>query len=634
MIGLPPVHYELSFSEDVGAPWRVTRVWMGESLNAPYRAVIDAETDVDSAETDALLGADATLTLGRGDTDSRALCGVVARVEYLGIVDHHLVARFEVVPAFELAKQRVDSRIFQHVSVQDILSEVLGVALGDYGRSVDPGSTARGKSARDYCTQYRETDFDFCCRLLEEEGISYEFLHDEGSGLETLTFRDANDQYAQLQNIDGSAEVPIIATNHEQADVESIQAMEWARQLTSTATLRRDFDWMTPKTLLTETGTGKDDRGRIRRVYGHGQRRFISDDLSDRTLDLRASNDIQGTVIRGQSNVTGMRPGLRFSVSGNERGDIDGEYVITRVIHSGAHSYIAGDDGGGPLYENQFECVPADAEIRPDAHTPKPRVHGPQTAIVTGPEGEEIHVDEYGRIQVQLYWEETPTYGANSSCWMRVSQSWAGLGWGTQFIPRINMEVVVEFLEGNPDRPLVTGCVYNGEFPPPFALPENKTQTGWRTNSSPGGDGFNEIRFEDQKNEEEIYIHGQKDWVVEIENDHRETIGHDEFYEIGNDQSGKIGNDQTIEIGNDRSESIGNNVTETVGAVRTVSSGDNMNFTSDAETYIEAANKITIKCGASEMTMDSGGNIVLKGANLTIKGSGAVVVTGAKVSVN
>ncbi|MCA9682067.1 MAG: hypothetical protein KC457_07705, partial [Myxococcales bacterium] len=349
-IGLPPVTYDLSFSDDAGAPWTVTRVWVGEALNAPYRAVIDAETEIDGADVDSLLGSDATLAIGRGELDSRTVCGVVARVEYLGIVDHHLVARFEIVPAFELARQRVDSRIFQHVSVKDIVSEVLGTALGDYGRKLDPGSISRGASPRDYCTQYRESDFAFCCRLLEEEGISYEFVHDD-SGLETLTLRDGNDQYKPLANFDGSAEVPLIASNPELADVESIQALEAGKQLTSTATLRRDFDWVTPRNLLSESAVGSDSRSRTRRIFDHGQRRYISDDLGERALDLRHANQLEQTILRGQSNVTGMRPGLRFTLSHSERSDLEGDYLITRVVHAGAHDYIAGEDEAGePLY--------------------------------------------------------------------------------------------------------------------------------------------------------------------------------------------------------------------------------------------------------------------------------------------
>ncbi|HLT39871.1 MAG TPA: type VI secretion system tip protein TssI/VgrG, partial [Enhygromyxa sp.] len=531
-LSLPPAAYELTLSEEAGSPWTITRVFVSEGLNRSYRAVVDAETDVE-ADTDALLGCDASLRMLRGMQEQRAVCGVVARVDYLGSVDGHTIVRFEIVPAFELLRQRVDSRIWQSATVQAIVGEVLDPGLGGYGRSLDPGSVARGKAPRDYCTQYRESDFDYVSRLLEEEGISYEYLHDSESLLETLSLRDANDQYGQLENLDGTPDVPIIPTQPDQADVESIQAFEWSNQLTSTGSLRRDYDWMTPRNLLSETAAGTDERGRERRVYGHGRRRYVSDDLGERAADVKEIGVLPGRVARGRSNCTSMRPGLRFRLGNAERPDLEREYLITAVTHSGGHDYQASSSGASnsgaeAAYVNEFECVPLESVIHPEPATPKPRVHGPQTAIVTGPEGEEIHTDEHARIQVQFYWEEKPSYAAASSCWVRVSQSWAGLGWGTQFIPRVGMEVVVEFLEGNPDRPLCTGCVYNGEYPPPFAVPDNKTQTGWRTNSSPGGGGFNELRFEDAKGEEHIYIHGQKDWLVEIENDHRETIGHDQ----------------------------------------------------------------------------------------------------------
>jgi len=632
-LALPTAAYELTLSDEA-CPWVVTRVFLSERLNRTYRLVVDAEADSD-ANTDALLGCDAIVRLVRGEQILRVVCGVVARVDYSGVVDDHMIARFEIVPAFELLRQRVHSQIWQDATVQAITAEVLDAGLGAYGRSLDPGSTSRGQDTRDYCTQYRESDFDYVTRLLEEEGISYEFIHDEESGLETLTLRDANDQYAKLENLDGSDEVPIIATQPDLADVESIQALEWSNELSSTGTLRRDYDWITPRNLLTEAATGTDARGRDRRVYAHGRRRYIVDDLGDQAGDLKHAHTIRGKLARGRSNCMAMRPGLRFSLSGSEREDLEQEYLITAVTHSGGHNYTAQSSGEFETqYGNEFECVPVGAVVRPDALAPKPRVHGPQTAIVTGPDGEEIHTDQHGRIQVQFYWEEEPSYTAGSSCWVRVAQSWAGLGWGTQFIPRIGMEVMVEFLEGNPDRPLCTGCVYNGEYPPPFAVPDNKTQTGWRTNSSPGGNGFNELRFEDAKGEEHIYIHGQKDWIVEIENDHRETIGHDQYQEIGNDQQNVIKHDQTEEVGNDRTESIGNNVSESVGKLRTVTSGDNMSFTSDAETLIEAADKITLKCGASSMTMKSNGNIVLKGNNLTLKGSGNIVLKGNKIGSN
>jgi type VI secretion system secreted protein VgrG len=633
-ISLPPAAFELSLSEEAGAPWTVTRVFLSEGLNRSYRAVVDAETEAEG-DTDALLGCDATLRIVRGGQEQRVVCGVIARVDYLGVVDRHTVVRFEFVPAFELLRQRHDSRIWQELGVQAIVGEVLDAGLGDYGRSVDLGSVSRGKAPRDYCTQYRESDFDYVSRLLEEEGISYEYAHDGETGLETLTLRDANDQYGELENLDGTSEVPIVATQPDLADVESIQSFEWSSALTTTASLRRDYDWVTPRNLLSEAATGTDARGRARRTFAHGRRRYVSDDLGERALDLQHASTLAGRVARGRSNCMAMRPGLRFKLGNAERAELEREYLITAVTHSGGHDYQAGDKPGAePAYANEFECVPFDAIVRPEPATPKPRVHGPQTAIVTGPEGEEIHTDEHARIQVQFYWEAQPSYAAESSCWVRVSQSWAGLGWGAQFIPRVGMEVVIEFLEGNPDRPLCTGCVYNGEYPPPFNVPESKTQTGWRTNSSPGGGGFNELRFEDAKGEEHIYIHGEKDWVVEIENDHRETIGNDAYLEVGNDQANVIKHDQTEDVGNDRTERVGNNVSESVGKLRTVTSGDTMSFTSDNETLIEAKNKITLKCGAASMTMKANGNIVLKGNNLTLKGEGNIVLKGTKVGSN
>ncbi|MCA9702149.1 MAG: type VI secretion system tip protein VgrG, partial [Myxococcales bacterium] len=333
--------------------------------------------------------------------------------------------------------------------------------------------------------------------LLEEEGISYEFRHDEESGKETLVLHDGNGAYEPLANIDGAADVPCIENEPEQANVESIQNFEWLRRMTSTAVLRRDFDWTTPSDLLTEPADGEDDRGRVRRVYIHGQRRYINDDLSERSKDAQEAALSRGQRARGRSNVSVMRPGLRFSLTNHDRSDLLREYLIVDVVHRGAdrHTSTSGVIEGG--YHNEFECIPVDVVARPERRTARPTVRGPQTATVTGASGDEICTDEHGRIRVQFHWEEQPKYDDTSSCWVRCAQSWAGPSWGAQFIPRVGMEVVVEFLDGNPDRPLVTGCVYNGNNPPPFALPDHKTQSGWRTNSSPGGGGSNELRFED-----------------------------------------------------------------------------------------------------------------------------------------
>ena len=719
---LQPIAYELALSEDTGVDWRVTRIWITEALNQTYRAVIDAVADAEDFDTDALLGCDAALTLDRGVGESRALCGLVSRIDFLGYEDHRLAIRFHLLPALEVLRQRVNSRIWQHLSVQDIVTEVLEAGLGDYRRSVDMSSVSRGTRARDYCVQYRESDFALVSRLLEEQGISYEFIHDPAAKIERLTLRDANEQYWKLRNIDGTHEVPIIRSNPGEADLESIQAFEWSKQLTATGTLRRDYDWTTPRHVLSAPVVGVDDRERERRVFAHGTRRLIDDDLGERATDLEQASALASRIVRGRSNVSAMRPGLRFTVRGHYRIDLEQEYLITKVVHTGAEADTSvSNPSAAEAYSNQFECVPYDAVIRPPLLTPKPREYGAQTAIVTGPETEEIHTDEHGRIQVQFYWQEQPSYRADSSCWVRCSQSWAGMGWGAQFIPRIGMEVVVEFLEGNPDRPLVTGCVYNAEFPPPFTLPEHKTQSGWRTESSPGGGGSNELRFEDAAEQEEIYLHGEKDWTIDIENDknqkvgHDETlavghdrtkqVGHDERFEIGHDQTGKVGRDQSLNVGHDQTSTIGANQSDTVGEAKRVKVGTtldvqvgegmttrvgesqstqvekdrsvsvggdasetvtgdktaesdsasattqaDMTFTSgkkflveaegeisvkgETEVVIEAANKMTFKCGDASITLKKTGKILINGKDVTIKGSGNVVIKGQKVAGN
>jgi type VI secretion system secreted protein VgrG len=385
--------------------------------------------------------------------------------------------------------------------------------------------------------------------------------------------------------------------------------------------LQRDYDWHTPRQVLSAKSPGTDDRGHDRRVYAHGRRRFIADDLRTRAADLRARGSHAARKAYGRSNVTGLRPGLRIRVHGHELLEPEQEYLVTRVTHRGDEAYA-----------NSFECVPFETELRPAIVTPRPREFGPQTAIVVGPENEDIHTDELGRIQVQFYWEEQPGYAADASCWVRCSQSWAGLGWGAQFIPRIGMEVVVEFLEGNPDRPLVTGCVYNAEYLPPFSLPENKTQSGWRTESTPGGGGSNELRFEDAAGDEEIYLHGQKDWTIAIEHDKDQRVGHDESLDVGNDRSRKVGHDERFEIGNDQSGRVrqhkslivGGNQLESIGLSRTETIGISAMQTVGATKSVIVGATMDQQIGAA-MTTSVGQN-----HTLTISGEANETVGGNK----
>jgi type VI secretion system secreted protein VgrG len=371
-----------------------------------------------------------------------------------------------------------------------------------------------------------------------------------------------------------------------------------------------------------------------------------------------AAERAEGETLRGKGNVASFVPGARFTLF-NGGSEHDGDYVLTRV----AHRYTDSAQDGGTYY-NEFTCIPASVEYRPRHHTPKPRVHGPHTATVVG--DDEIHSDEHGRIQVQFHWEESPSNAAGASCWIRCAQSWSGAGWGAQFIPRVGMEVVVEFLEGNPDRPLVTGCVFNGVNPYPFDVPGSKTQSGWRTRSSPNSEGYNMLRFEDAAGQEEIHIHGQKDWSIVIENDKDQEIRHDEALHVLHDRTKNVDHDERETIGNNRWITVGMNHVEmigmnmgltvgvsqnevigamksvTVGGVMATTVGKDMHFVT-AENVTDRAGKkyemtvgeeFKIVCGAASFTMTASGKIVIRGTELLTETSGDTDIRGKFVKLN
>lgn len=567
----PIERVKYTFECDEGPPdadFRVYRIRLMEEINGCFDLDLDLVTDDLTADTDLFMGAAIHLEIGRTDSHFRDVYGIVMAVDFIGRSEDHLFVNIRVVPAFHLLGQQTHSRIFQEMSVQDILAEVLGDELGQYSRTFDAGNAARGTSPRDYCVQYRESDFDFCVRLMEEEGISYHFVHDDGAGHEVLTLTYENEDYIDVKNVDDTGVVPIIVTRPETAELESIRNLDFIQTLTTTSNMRRDYDFLTPLELLEDNIEGADEKGYDRRVYDHTLRRYIEDDVADRNKDHLEAAQVRGKVGRGAGNATDFTAGKVFELERHIRDDLETKFLITRVVHSGEcpDELLNGASGMGgdqPRYRNSFQCIPLDVPMRPRQITPKPRVYGPETGIVSGPSGEEIHVDEHGRIKVQFHWEEEATYDDTSSCWIRVRQSWSGPGWGFQFIPRIGQEVIVEFLGGNPDRPMVTGTVYNGDNAYPYSMPDNKTQSGIKTDSV-SGDGSNELRFEDMSGSEEVYIHCQKDFTIATENDKNQTTGHDETLTIGNDRTKEVGNDQKETVKNDKTISVLGNHTESI----------------------------------------------------------------------
>ena len=289
---------------------------------------------------------------------------------------------------------------------------------------------------------------------------------------------------------------------------------------------------------------------------------------------LQAAIMFKDTAL-GQSDVPRLLPGFTFSLHGHDLDNFNQEYVLVEVNQSGKQPQVLGEkalDESGTHFGNHFIALPSSVVIRPERITPRPTVVGVQTAIVTGPSGEEIYPDKHGRVKVQFHWDRQGKQDENSSCWIRVSQAWAGAGWGAMFIPRIGQEVIVDFIEGDPDRPIITGRVYHGTNTPPYELPAEKTKSTVKSDSTKGGGGSNEIRFEDKKGSEEIYIHGQKDWTIAIDNNKNQTVGANETLAVGANRTKTVGNDQQETIGANKTITVSSNHTETIGVNKTETS--------------------------------------------------------------
>jgi type VI secretion system secreted protein VgrG len=585
---------------------QVHRMRLVEEIDTPFELQLELVTHDLDAATDDLLGSECHLEITRGER-VRSVYGIIDQVDYLGATEDQLLVNVRVVPALALLEQRVNSRIFQDMSVLEIVKKVLEPALADFGRTFDPGAETRGTEPRDYCVQYRESDLHFAARLLEEEGISYSFVHDDALGHEVVFLTYENADFTDIANVDGSALVPIVRSQPEHASDESIRGLDFRRQSTSTATMHMDFDWKNPDSPLFSEVVGQDEKNRIRRVYRHDQRRFIADDGADRAADHLKGLMRPGKVARGTGNVITFRPASVFEVDRHDRSDLETKWAILRVEHRGLcpDALLGTHDQRSetaPRYENVFVSVPLDAPVRPLRRATKPRAYGPETAIVVGPSGEEIYVDEYGRIKVQFHWEEDPKKNDTSSCWIRARQNWSGPGWGFQFVPRIGMEVVVEFLGGNPDRPLVNGCVYNGKNAYPYEMPGSKTQSGIKTNSV-GGEGSNEIRFEDAGGSEELYVHAQKDMNSEVGNNQTLSVTADRSISVGGNLSDSITKNKTIDVGGDHTETITGKMGLTVSKSQSISVTQDVKETIGGkhEQSISKTSKVTVMLKSDEL---------------------------------
>jgi type VI secretion system secreted protein VgrG len=344
---------------------------------------------------------------------------------------------------------------------------------------------------------------------------------------------------------------------------------------------------------------------------------------------LRMQEEEAGHLVASGSSVCrALASGYTFELEDHDRDDLNTSYLLTEVQHVASVGESYGHGGGGAHYSNHFTCIQASVPFRPPRVTPKPFVQGPQTALVVGPSGEEIYVDKYGRVKVQFYWDRQGQQDEKSSCWIRVSQPWAGQGWGALWIPRIGQEVIVSFLEGDPDRPIITGRVYNADQTVPYELPDNDTRSTFKSRSARGGgsSNYNEIRFEDKKGSEQVFMNAEKDLDVNVENDSREKVGNDRSLIVTNDQKESVGGDLHVQVTGNTNEKVGQNLSTQIGQNLYEKSGMNYAHEAGQEIHLKAGMNVVIEAGL-ELTIQASGNFI----NI---GPAGVAISGTLVLIN
>ncbi|MBR0667384.1 type VI secretion system tip protein VgrG [Roseomonas hellenica] len=483
-----------------------------DAISRPFLFRIAFATREPEAKVRKLLGKPVTLWVGaNSEPGHRPVHGHVRRLtrRHSGRLDTHLW-QAEVVPALWFLSQKADCRIFQSMTVPQVLDKVFQI----HGlTAVEQRGLTGSYPKLDYCVQYRETALDFVSRLMEEVGLFY--WHEHKDGQHTLVIADQNQRAPKL--------VPETITYGGLSTEEKLTWFEQDLEFRTGTWAMRDYNFETPTTNM---GANKPTHLDVSRMKDHEvfdyPGRYTNPGEGGTVTRLRIEQEeARHRIMRGGGDTKTMTAGYRVTI--DDQDGVGAELcLITEVRHTARDTsfWASDEDAEGSRYGNEFAAIPASVPYRPARTTPRPFVRGTQTATVTGPAGSEIHTDKYGRVKLRFHWDRNPdgTADEQSSCWVRVSQIWAGANWGAMHIPRVGHEVVVDFLEGDPDRPLITGRVYNADNMPPWALPGNKTQSGIKSNSSLGGGGSNEFRFEDKKGSEQIYLHAQKDLDSIVEN--------------------------------------------------------------------------------------------------------------------
>jgi len=544
-----------------------------EGLSIPFAFELSLVSEDSAINFKDIIGKGVTLSLELADGKTRYIHGVIARFsqERVGgegsqelLLAHY---RATMVPWLWYLSRQVGTRIFTQKTVPQIVEEV----CGKYASQALSNKLQGNYPQREYCVQYQESDLDFISRLMEQEGIFYYFTHDKGR--HTMVLADSPQEHPSCEH-QKSARYELAAGGLGEEDV--IQSLEWGQEIRSRKYSMKDYNFLQPgDDLWVESPTRTSLCDEPCELYAYPGA-YITRNDGERLSNIRMqAEEAQVTTLRGTGTCRGFASGCRFTLTEYPRKDMnDKDYVLTMVRHDASIQVGGSDQGAQIAYSNTFTCVPHDVPYRPPLRTRKPLIAGIQTAVVT----DDSDPDKHGRVKVRFPWDRENA----SSCWVRVGQLAAGQGWGATWLPRIGHEVMVGFIDGDPDRPIITGSVYNANNMPPYTLPDEKSKGTIRSQFVAGG-GYNELSFDDKQGAERIYLHGDKDMLVEVKND------------------------ATTEIGN-------------------------IHNLHAKQVVIEALEELTLKVGPAQITLKNDGTVTIKGVNVSTEADAKLDIKGAMVN--
>lgn len=617
-----PIQISTPLGDDVLLFYRMSGY---ESLNQLFEYELELLSTNDTIKPENLLGENVTISLTLPEDKVRYFNGYVVRFGHYGRLGELTKYRAVVRPWLWFLSRSANCRIFQNKTTPEIIKQI----VTDQGFSGEIKDQLKSSyKPRDYCVQYRETDLNFVCRLMEEEGIFFYFDHENSK--HQLIMLDA---VTDIKTFPNYAKIPFhqdSSGHNDSSRIDHIYQWGFVKEVQPGGYALTDFDPTKSKTkldaILNKPNSHKHAGYEIFDYPGYYQDNSRGDSLVKiRLEELQARFEL----CEGAGNARGIAVGHKFTLTDYEIKEQNRDYLIISV-HYQLHNddYSTNNSSNHTFFDCNFTAIDIKTPYRPARITPKPLVHGAQTAIVTGPNGEEIYTDKFGRVKVQFHWDRYAKGDENSSCWVRVAHPWAGKNWGMLALPRIGQEVIVDFMEGDPDQPIITGRVYNDSAMPPYPLPSKAAITTIKTNSTKGGGGFNELRFDDTKGKEQLFIHAEHNQDVRVKNDHFEWIGNERHLIVKKDLFEQVDGDHHTTIKGDNNQAITGTVSikadmdlqEKVGMNHAVDAGQEIHLKAGMNVVIEAGISITLKAG--------GGFIVVGPAGVTISGTPVLINSG------